>query len=120
MGFRWYMQILPDDPPWGIMGILLRIIRADRNMKLIQPLHYSFSKVYSSLIPGITITWSETYNEYAESFKITAYNGASVVAQETVQNNQDILSVVSLDIQNYNKITIQVLKWCKPYRRARN
>ncbi len=113
MGFRWYIQILPDDPPWGIMGILVTNYPGRQEYETYQPLHYSFSKVYSSLIPGITITWSETYNEYAESFKITAYNGASVVAQETVQNNQDILSVVSLDIQNYNKITIQVLKWCK-------
>ncbi|WP_411656012.1 hypothetical protein [Anaeromassilibacillus sp. SJQ-1] len=113
-------QILPDDPPWGNNGYIgYELSGADREYETYPTITLQFSKVYSSLIPGITITWSETYNEYAESFKITAYNGASVVAQETVQNNQDILSVVSLDIQNYNKITIQVLKWCKPYRRAR-
>lgn len=113
-------QILPDNPPWGNNGYVgNKLSKEDGKYGVYPTIRLQFSKVYNSLIPGVSITWSETYNEYAESFKVTAYNGSDVVAQETIQNNQDILSVISLDIQNYDEIKIQILKWCNPYRRAR-
>lgn len=79
----------------------------------------NFSKVFTSIIPGITIQWGTAYDEYADSFIITAYNGDIVVAQQNISGNTSVTSVVSLDISNFNLITIEVTRWCLPYHRAR-
>lgn len=79
----------------------------------------NFSKVHTNLIRGVTITWSSYLNEYAESFKVTAYNGTSVVASKSVTDNTSVISVVTMDIVDYNKITVEIFKWSMPFRRAR-
>lgn len=79
----------------------------------------SFSQVFANLIPGISIAWSPTYNEWAESFRITAYNGSTVVAQKLVENNSAVNSNIAVDIQNYNRITIEIIKWSLPNHRPR-
>ena len=79
----------------------------------------NFSKVFDNIIPGITITWSPAYGEFADSFVVTAYNGNTVVAQKEVTGNRSIKTVVLMDIINYDRITIQIKKWCLPYHRAR-
>ena len=79
----------------------------------------SFSRVHTKLIPGITITWGTAYNEYADQFIVTAYNGDTVVATTEVINNKSITSIVALDIVNYDRITIHVLSWCLPNHRVR-
>ena len=78
-----------------------------------------FSQVHTSLIPGITITWSETLNEWASRFRVTAYNGSSWVAQVTASNNTMPISQVPVDIENFDSIVIEILEWSLPYRRAR-
>lgn len=109
-------EILPPSPPYGENGYIgNELADAGANFSGTVPtLTISFSEVYSAVIPGITIVWSETYGEWASSFRVTAYNGTSQVAQTTVTGNTGIQSVVNLDIQNYNKITIEVLSWCLP------
>lgn len=79
----------------------------------------TFSKVFENLIPGITITWSPTYGEFADSFVVTAYNGSTIVAEQEVIGNRATKSLVMVDIANYDRITIVVKKWCLPYHRAR-
>lgn len=79
----------------------------------------NFSKVHTNLLQGVTITWSAYLDEYAEEFKITAYNGTSVVASKTVTDNTSVTSTVMVDIVNYNSITVEIVKWSKPFRRAR-
>ena len=76
-------------------------------------------KVYDKLIPGITITWSAAYGEFADSFVVTAYNGDTIVAQKEVVGNRSVKSLVWVDIVNYNRIVIQIKKWCLPHHRAR-
>ena len=78
-----------------------------------------FEKVYTQIIPGITITWGTAYNEYAEHFIVTAYNGDTVVATTEILSNKSITTIVELDINNYNRIVIQILSWCLPNHRAR-
>lgn len=78
-----------------------------------------FSKVFESVIPGITITWSPTFDECARSFAIKAYNDTELVAEELIQNNTDNVTAVGMDIQNYNRIDIEVIEWCLPLKRAR-
>ena len=79
----------------------------------------NFSRAFNNPIPGITITWSNTYGEFADSFIVTAYNGNTIVAEKEVIGNRSIKSVVMLDIVNYDRIVIRVKKWCLPYHRAR-
>ena len=79
----------------------------------------SFGNLHTELIPGITITWSETLNEWASSFHIRAYNGSALVAEKVVEDNTTPLSQVWLDLENYDRLTIEVLKWSHPQHRAR-
>ena len=79
----------------------------------------NFSRVFKNLIPGITITWGTAYDEFADSFVVTAYNGNTIVAEKEVIGNRSVKSLVLVDIVNYDRITIQVKKWCLPYHRAR-
>lgn len=79
----------------------------------------SFSKVHSHVVPGITITWGEAFGEYAEQFRVTAYNENTEVASVFITDNTSVRSEVEFDIENYNRITIEVIKWCLPYHRVR-
>ena len=78
-----------------------------------------FSEQLTKITPGITITWSKTYGEYASVFSIVAYQGNNIVAEKTVIDNKAVTSAVFVDIENYNKIDIIVNKWCLPHHRAR-
>ena len=78
-----------------------------------------FSKVYTQAIPGVTITWGTAYNEFAEQFIVTAYNGDTIVVTKEILKNKSVVSVVEMDINNYDRITIQILRWCLPNHRAR-
>lgn len=114
-------KILPNSAPYGENGFVGNTL-SDENCEftVIPTITILFSKVYQTLIPGITITWAKEYEgEYADTYSVSAYNGTTQVFTETVTNNSDVTSVLDADIQNYNKITIEVLKWSKPSRRAR-
>lgn len=78
-----------------------------------------FSKIFTHLIPAVTITWSNTYGEYPTEFIVRALNGDTVIAEKEVIDNRSIKSVVMVDIENYNRIIIYVKKWCLPHHRAR-
>ena len=78
-----------------------------------------FSKVFHTLIPGITITWSPTYGEFADSFVVIAYRGDTVMATKEVIGNRSVKSLVMMDIVDYDRIVIMITKWCLPYHRAR-
>ena len=79
----------------------------------------NFTMVHTKIIPGVTIFWGTAYNEYASHFIVTAYNGSTVVAKKEIIDNKSVTSVVEMDISNYDRITIHILGWCLPNRRAR-
>jgi hypothetical protein len=79
----------------------------------------SFPTLRQEVIPGLTIKWSDTYNEWATSYRVTALAGSNLIAQETVVENTDPTSVVWLTMEGYNQIVIQVLGWSHPKHRAR-
>lgn len=85
----------------------------------IPTLTINFTKVFANLIPGITITWSPAYEEFADSFVVTAYSGNTVVAKKEVVGNRSVKSLIMVDIIDYDRIVIQITKWCLPYHRAR-
>lgn len=76
-------------------------------------------RVHTTLIPGITITWSSEYNEYAKSFTVTAKNGDTVVAETTVNDNTSNKSIVYVEIENYDSVTVTVNEWSLPNHRSR-
>ena len=78
-----------------------------------------FSQVFNKLIPGITITWSPTYGEFADSFEVIAYNGETVISQSEVVGNRSVKSLILTDIIGYDRIVVIVKKWCLPNHRAR-
>lgn len=79
----------------------------------------NFNETHNQIVPGITITWGTAYNEYAEHFIVTAYNGENAVAQTEILDNKSVTSIVTLDLVGYNRISIQILRWCLPNKRAR-
>ena len=78
-----------------------------------------FKQVFNKLIPGVTITWSPTYNEFADTFVVIAYNGDTIVAEKEVVGNKSVKSLILTDIIGYDRITIVIKKWCLPFHRAR-
>lgn len=113
-------KILPESEPYGENGYIgSELSGKDGSYTTIPTIAITFSHVFESVVPGLTITWSETYNEWADTFRITAYNEKEVVAQKIIESNQNLTSVASLDMSNYNKITVEILKWSLPSRRAR-
>ena len=78
-----------------------------------------FKEVFEKLIPGITITWSEIYGEFAESFDVIAYKGDVITASKEIMGNRSVKTLVLLDIDEYDRIVIIIRKWCLPNHRAR-
>lgn len=112
-------EVLPVDVPMASGFISSNLSEADKTFATVPTITVTFSEVHYGTVPGLTFVWSKAYNEWAEEFRITAYNGNTVVAQTEVAGNRDVTSYVWTAIQGYNKIVIEILKWCLPYRRAR-
>lgn len=110
---------LPTVVPDASGFVSSNLSNADGTFTAIPTITITFGETHTGTVPGLTMTWSRTYDEWAESFRVTAYNGETVVAQTEVVNNRDIITRVWTPIQGYNKIVIEILKWCLPYRRAR-
>ena len=91
----------------------------DKTFSLTPTIEISFSHVFTKLLQGITIVWSTLWDEYAEEFIVTAYNGSTVVATKTVTDNDTTKSIVYMDIENYDSITIEIVRWSFSYRNAR-
>lgn len=79
----------------------------------------NFPKIFVNLIPGITITWSETYGEFADNFIVQAYKDGVLQSEREVIENRSVKSLVFMDIADYNEIVISIKKWCLPNHRAR-
>lgn len=114
-------SILPNEPPYGENGYIGNALSGQDGSYASPPaITIYFSKVYQTILPGLTITWGSAYEgEYADTFRVKAFNGTTQISSYTITGNTDISTVFSGDLQGYNKITIEILKWSKPYRRAR-
>ena len=91
----------------------------DATFTALPTIQITFPNKHTELIPGVTITWSETFSEWAANFQVSAYDGDRLIAEETVEGNTSPLTQVWLDLQSYDKIVIEVLKWSHPQHRAR-
>lgn len=109
----------PTYPPEGSGFVSRTLSGADGTFTEVPTITITFGKTFEGTIPGLTLTWSRTYDEWAEHFRVTVYNDSAVVKQFEVANNRNALTYAWEPIQGYNKIVIEILKWCLPYRRAR-
>jgi hypothetical protein len=93
----------------------------DRLSELVQEarINLHFTEVHHSLLQGLTITWSDTHDEYATNFSVEVYNNDVSVAYYAIADNTDVKSVVYMDISEYNRIEIVIWGWCLPHRRPR-
>ena len=79
-----------------------------------------FNGVQKTSVPGVTINWSETYQEWADSFEIIVYGtDDTVIAKKEVTGNKSIRTIVPFEYANYKRIDVIITKWCLPHRRAR-
>lgn len=78
----------------------------------------NFSQSYPETIPGVTIKWATVYGEWATKFRVTAYHSDRAVFTRTVENDT-AQTVMEGDIGGYDKITLEILEWSVPKRRAR-
>lgn len=108
------------DTEYGDNGYIGTVMSGtDGSFSAIPVVNIVFSEVHEPVIPGITITWGAAYGEYAEIFKVIAYNGSAVCAEKRIDRNNSVKSAVELDIENYDRIRIEIIKWCLPHRRPR-
>lgn len=109
-----------EDKPIQDTGFVSATVCDENSIFQTRPVfNINFTQVHANLILGITIKWSEALDECARDFKVTAYNGNTVVATTTITDNVENISVVDLEMSNYDKIEIEIIEWCLPYKRAR-
>lgn len=84
----------------------------------VQEIEISFEETHSSL--GLTITFDVLAKECAADFDISVYDANdAIIHTENVVGNDSPLYILEKPLDNYKRITIEISKWCKPYRRAR-
>ena len=110
-----FLDGAPDDPGY-VSGVLSGL---DGVFATYPTITIDFGKQHTALIPGITITWGDAYNEWATKFRVTAYNAGAVVTQTTISNNRSLVTAVNLDMAVYNRIVIEIMEWSHPRHRAR-
>lgn len=104
------LSLLPNSSPYGDTGYVSEA--AEPIVAL------SLPEVRSQPIPGITVTWSSAYGEYATRCRVTAYNNDRVVSSQEF-NNDSVESTFEMSIADYNKVTVEILEWVHPDHRAR-
>lgn len=104
-------EIMPDKAPYdnGYVGNE----NGEGSVTLALP------EVHNVAIPGVTITWGGAYGEYPRVFTVIAKRGDTVVAETTITDNTDPVSIVYLDIAGYDSVTVTVWEWCLPKHRVR-
>ncbi len=79
---------------------------------------FTFTKPHSSI--GLTFTFDNQADEYPSEFSINTYSATDVLlVSQTITNNSSSVYYFDVPLDNYKKIVIEIIKWAKPYRRAR-
>ena len=114
------MEIIPDIAPYGDTGYVSSYMSgADGTFDKNPVISIDFSEVHYPIVPGMSIMWSEEYGEHADTFRITTWNGSTSVNSYLIDGNTDNRCILEIDLQGYDRITVEIIKWSKPYHRAR-
>lgn len=68
---------------------------------------------------GVTITWSDAFEEYPKEFVLNFYYQSELITSITVADNDKIICPVETNAESYDEFEIIIHSWCLPYRRAR-
>lgn len=72
-----------------------------------------FDTIRTRAIPGVMITWSSTYNEYATRFRIFAANNETILVDKEFENDS-VTTMCDIALSGYTGIVIEVLAWSVP------
>lgn len=111
--------VLPNDVPDATGFVSRNLSGEDGTFLEVPTITISFSQIHAYTVPGLTITWSKAYQEWAEAFRVSVFNGSSLVSTFEVADNRELTTLLWSPLQGYDRIQIEILKWCLPYRRAR-
>lgn len=103
--------LLPDKAPYGDTGFV-----SDGYSTATMTISWDAPRTH--VIPGIVITWSSKYNEYATRFRVSAYNGEALLYTHEYTNDKAI-TTCEFSLSGYTRIVIEVLEWCLPNHRVR-
>lgn len=104
--------IAPDTAPYENIGYV-------GDLDSMGSVTIKLPQIHTSPTSGVTITWGGRYDEYPITFEIIAKNGEEVVVYRKVEDNTNQVTVLFEQMQNYDRIEINVLDWSLPNRRVR-
>lgn len=113
-------KLVPDSAPYGDNGYVGDAItnRLGGTWKD-QIITIKFPSVITNVIPGIVITWSPTYGEYAYDFIVVTYKGSTKLDTVGGFSEGETVSTVYYDFTNFDKIEIKINFWSLPSHRVR-
>lgn len=119
-GLNETMNIVPDAAPYGDTGYVSDVLSGeDGTFATPTVVSVAFSETHEPVVPGLTITWSSEYDEYAVDYRVRASNEGVETVNELFEGNASAHTIVDVDLQSYDEISIEIIKWSKPHRRAR-
>ena len=78
-----------------------------------------FKQQIKTVTPGITIVWSNEYDEFPTIFEICARHQDTTIGSKTVTNNSSNVSYVDTTFTEYTSLQIIVYDWNLPNHRVR-
>lgn len=112
--------LLPDEAPYGDNKFVSSEFCDNDGYFTVNPvITLLWESVHASIIPGITVQWSELFDEYPIEFIVRVKNGDTVINTFENTQNDSALTVIMTDIQNFNKVEVEIKRWNIPNHRAR-
>ena len=112
--------LLPDEAPYGDNKFVSSEFCDDDGYFTANPvITLLWESVHSTVIPGITVQWSALFDEYPIEFAVRVMNGDTVINTFENTQNDSALNVIMTDIQNFDRVEIEIVRWNIPNHRAR-
>lgn len=84
----------------------------DKVFSYVPSMTLTFPTIRSGRLPGITLKWEFGW---ATRFRVQALLGTEIVAQTVVNDNESSVSTVFLNMEQYDKIVVDVFEWSRAY-----
>lgn len=112
--------LLPDEAPYGDNKFVSSEFCDNDGYFTANPvITLLWESVHSTVIPGITVQWSALFNEYPIEFTVRVMSDDTVINTFESTENNSALTVIMTDIQNFNKVEVEIVRWNIPNHRAR-
>lgn len=113
-------SIIPSADPYDVGYWSSALSQSDGTFTTNPVLTLQLGSVHSTSIPGVTITFAPERNEWASDFIVRAYNDVTLVKEIVVSGNPSpVVRVWSNAIVDYDKVTVEIVKWSLPDRYPR-